>query len=129
MLCTLFNSNFCTTIISCQCQWWNRHHHLLKWVILPCMRHFQTHSNHQWRHECSNWQKQKWQILLTQLVKQKWEYLTDFSLKNRLPCLNHHYVAPSVQISLALSCHPSILSIAPSRSSRLYLVLAQSCCI
>ena len=41
---------------------------------------------------------------------------------------HHHHHVPPAQISLTLSHHPSLLSIAPSRSSRLHPVLAQSCC-
>ena len=36
---------------------------------------------------------------------------------------------PSARISLTLSCHPSLSSIVPSRSSRQYTVSGQSCCI
>ena len=38
--------------------------------------------------------------------------------------LNHHHVAPSVQISLTLSRHPSLSSIASGRSSRSHPVSA-----
>ena len=43
--------------------------------------------------------------------------------------LYHHHVLLPAQISLTLSRHPSLSSIAPERSSRLYLVSVQSCCI
>ena len=36
---------------------------------------------------------------------------------------HHHHVVPSAQISLTLSCHPSISSIVSGRSSRLHPVL------
>ena len=42
---------------------------------------------------------------------------------------HHHHVALPAWSSLTLSSHPSLSSIAPWRSSRLYPVLAQSCCI
>ena len=42
---------------------------------------------------------------------------------------HHHQVALLSQIFLTLSRHPSLSSIAPGRSSRLYLESAQSCCI
>ena len=42
---------------------------------------------------------------------------------------HHHHVTPPAQISLTLSCHPSLSSITPSWSSRLHHVSAQSCCI
>ena len=42
---------------------------------------------------------------------------------------NHHHVALPTQISLMLSRHLSLSSIAPGRSSRLHPVTAQSCCI
>ena len=42
---------------------------------------------------------------------------------------HHHHIAPPVRISLTLSCHPSLLSIAPSSSSRLHPLSTQSCCI
>ena len=42
---------------------------------------------------------------------------------------HHHLVVPSAQISLTLSHHPSLSSIAPGKSSRLHPVSAQSCCI
>ena len=41
----------------------------------------------------------------------------------------HHHVTLLAWISLTLSCHLSLSSIAPRRSSRLYPVSAQSCCI
>ena len=41
----------------------------------------------------------------------------------------YHHVALPAQISLRLCHHLSLSSIAPRRSSRLYPVLAQSCCI
>ena len=41
---------------------------------------------------------------------------------------HHHHVVSPARISLTLSCHPSLSSIAPGRSSRLYPVSAQSCC-
>ena len=41
----------------------------------------------------------------------------------------YHYVAPSARISLTLSHHPSLSSIASGRSSGLHPVLAQSCCM
>ena len=42
---------------------------------------------------------------------------------------HHHHGALSAQISLTLSCHPSLSSIASGRSSRLHPVSAQSCCM
>ena len=42
---------------------------------------------------------------------------------------HHHHVTPPVRISLTFSCHPSLSSIAPGRSSRLHLLSAQCCCI
>ena len=45
-------------------------------------------------------------------------------------CLTkHHYVTLLARISLTLSCHLSLLFIAPERSYRLHPVSAQSCCI
>ena len=41
----------------------------------------------------------------------------------------HHHAVPLAQISLTLSHNPSLLSIAPGRSSRLHPVSAQSRCI
>ena len=41
----------------------------------------------------------------------------------------YHHVAPPLQISLTLSRHPSLSSIAPGRSSMQYPVSTQSCCI
>ena len=41
---------------------------------------------------------------------------------------HHHHSAPPSWISLIFSCHPSLSSIASSRSSRLRPVSAQSCC-
>ena len=60
-----------------------------------------------------------------------------WTLKNSffaLDCLNllnfhHHHVAPSARISLTLSRHPSLSSIASSRSSEQYPRLGQSCCM
>ena len=42
---------------------------------------------------------------------------------------HHHQVAPPARISLTLSHHPSLSSIAPGRFSRLHPVSAQSYCI
>ena len=42
---------------------------------------------------------------------------------------HHHHVALSPRISLTFSRHPSLLSIASSRSSGLHPVSAQSCCM
>ena len=42
---------------------------------------------------------------------------------------HHHHVNLPARISLTLSCHPSLLSIAPGMSSRLHPVSAQRCCI
>ena len=42
---------------------------------------------------------------------------------------HHHYVTLSARISLTLSRHPSLSSIAFGRSSRLHPVSAQSCCM
>ena len=42
---------------------------------------------------------------------------------------HHHWVALLTQISLTISRHPSLSSIAPGRSSRLHPVSAQSYCI
>ena len=44
------------------------------------------------------------------------------------PYIHHHVMLPA-QISLTLSRHQSLSSIAPGRSSRLHPVSAQSCCI
>ena len=41
----------------------------------------------------------------------------------------HHHVTVSARIFLTLSRHTSIMSIASGRSSRLHLVVAQSCCM
>ena len=41
---------------------------------------------------------------------------------------HHHHVPPLARISLTISRHLSLSSIAPRRSSRLYPVSAQSCC-
>ena len=44
--------------------------------------------------------------------------------------INHnHHVFPSAQISLTLSRHSSLSTIAPGRSSGIHLVSAQSCCM
>ena len=42
---------------------------------------------------------------------------------------HHHHVAPPARISMTLSRHSSLSSIAPRRSSRLHPVSAQSCCV
>ena len=42
---------------------------------------------------------------------------------------HHHHVAPSARISLTLSHHPSLSSIASGRFSGLHLGSAQSCCM
>ena len=42
---------------------------------------------------------------------------------------HHHHVAQPAQISLNLSHHPSLLSVAPGRPSEIYPVSAHSCCI
>ena len=42
---------------------------------------------------------------------------------------HHHHVGPSARIVLTLSCHPSLSSIDPGRSSRVHPVSAQSCCM
>ena len=42
---------------------------------------------------------------------------------------HHHHVTPLARISLTLSRHPSLSSIASCRSSGLHIVSAQSCCI
>ena len=42
---------------------------------------------------------------------------------------HHHHVTPSARLSLILSNHPSVSSIASGRSSELHPVSAQSCCI
>ena len=42
---------------------------------------------------------------------------------------NHHHVMPSARISLTLSRHPSLSSIAFDRSSGLHPVSAKSCCM
>ena len=44
-------------------------------------------------------------------------------------CHHHHNVALSARIFLTLSCHPSLSSIAPDRSSGLLPVSLQSCCM
>ena len=41
----------------------------------------------------------------------------------------HHHVAPSAWISLTLSRHPSLSSIASGRSSGIHPVSVQSCCV
>ena len=43
--------------------------------------------------------------------------------------MSHHHVVLLAWISLTLSCHPSLSSITPGRSSMLHPVSAQSCCI
>ena len=47
---------------------------------------------------------------------------------DQLNVYQHHHVEQLAQISLTLSCHSSLSSIAPSRSSRLHPVSAQSYC-
>ena len=42
---------------------------------------------------------------------------------------HHHHIALPAQISLTISCHTSLSSNAPGRSSRLHPVLARSCYI
>ena len=42
---------------------------------------------------------------------------------------HHHHVTPPARNSLTVSCHPSLLSVTPGRSSKLHPVSAQSCCI
>ena len=42
---------------------------------------------------------------------------------------HYHHVALPTRVSLILSRYPSLSSIAPGKSSRLYPVSAQSCCI
>ena len=46
--------------------------------------------------------------------------------KSVLDGIYHHHVTPPARISLILSGHPSLLSIAPGRSSRLHPVSVQS---
>ena len=48
---------------------------------------------------------------------------------NRFSLWYHHHVVSPAQISLTLSRHPFLSSIAPDRSYRLYPVSAQSCCV
>ena len=54
---------------------------------------------------------------------QRWQTLHHFCLYIN----HHHHVMSLAQISLTLSRHPSLSSIAPSWSSRLHLVSVQSC--
>ena len=48
---------------------------------------------------------------------------------NRIYIYYHQHVTPPARISLTLSRHSSLLSIAPGRFSRLYPVSVQICCI
>ena len=50
-------------------------------------------------------------------------------MRNRISFDHHHHVTLPARISLTLSCHTSLSSIAPRRSSSLYPVLAESCCM
>ena len=43
--------------------------------------------------------------------------------------IHHHHHVPPARISLTLFRHSSLSSIAPVRSSRLYPISAQSCCL
>ena len=54
---------------------------------------------------------------------------SDDSLHAFLLYHHHHLVVPSAWISLTLSHHPSLSFIASGRSSGLYPVSAQSCCM
>ena len=51
------------------------------------------------------------------------------SSESRCYVYHHHHVVPSTWISRTLSRHPSLSSIASSRSSGLHPILAQSCCM
>ena len=56
-----------------------------------------------------------------------WHTGLAFSIQNLL--FHHHHATLSAQISLTLSRHPSLSSIASSRSSELHPISALSCCI
>ena len=51
------------------------------------------------------------------------------SITNYISIYHHHHVMPPAWIFLTLSRHPSLSSIAPSRSSRPHPVSAQSSCM
>ena len=58
------------------------------------------------------------------------EYILQFSsISNLSSHHHHHHVTLLARISLTLSRQPSLLSIAPERSSSQHLSSAQSCCI
>ena len=54
----------------------------------------------------------------------------NFTVYKQMTYVNydHHHVTLSARISLSLSRHTSLLSIAKGRSSWLHLIPAQSCC-
>ena len=54
---------------------------------------------------------------------------TNLGQKTRSYCHHPHHVDPSAIISLSLSRHPSLSSIASGRFSGRHPVLAQSCCM
>ena len=49
--------------------------------------------------------------------------------RHQVTVWHHHHVAPSAWISLTLSCHPSLSSIASGKSSGQHPVSAESCCM
>ena len=74
MICVSFNGNPCTTIIPCYSPTIAIDEiDIITWAIFLYPTYSQTQrSNHRWRYECSNRQRWKSIILLTQLIKQKW---------------------------------------------------------
>ena len=55
-----------------------------------------------------------------------WNYLTVWKMTL---AFNHHHVTLSARISLTLSRHPSLSSVVPGSTSRLYPASVQSCCM
>ena len=68
---------------------------------------------------------QNWSLTIKSLMSDTF-FWGSFLLKIHY---HHHHVAPSAWISLTLSHHPSLSSIASGRSSGLHPILAESCCM
>ena len=62
-------------------------------------------------------------------LKLLFQYHISYNVPHYKIIEHHHHVMLPAWISLTLSCHLFLSSIAPGRSSRLYAVSAQSCCI
>ena len=71
--------------------------------------------------------KDLWRVRVSETLSQERPFRLVFQ---QWQCSHHHHhVMPPARFSLTLFCHPSLSSIASSKSSGLHLVSAQSCCM